>query len=146
METTQIILIVVIAVLLIAYPIIMVFRNKKENQKMQEQTNSIKRGDRVLTTSGIYGTVVDMQLEDERKVVTLETGTEKNKGYITIDAYAIYRVLKDDEEKEEPKKVEEKQPAQEEKQQEEKQQEKEVETLQEENKEETTKSAEEDKK
>ena len=64
---------------------------------MQEQTNSLKRGDKVLTTSGVYGTIVDLHLEENKKIVTIETGTEKNKGYISVDAYAIYTIFKEEE-------------------------------------------------
>ena len=96
MDATQIILIVFIALLIIIYPILISTRNKKENQRMQEQTNSLKRGDKVLTTSGVYGTIVDLQLDDDRKIVTIETGTEKNKGYISVDAYAIYTIFKEE--------------------------------------------------
>ena len=96
MDATQIILIVFIALLIIIYPILISTRNKKENQRMQEQTNSLKRGDKVLTTSGVYGTIVDLQLDDDKKIVTIETGTEKNKGYISVDAYAIYTIFKEE--------------------------------------------------
>ncbi len=96
MDTTQIILIVFIVLLIIIYPIMMYFKNKKEKERMHEQTNSLKRGDKVLTTSGIYGTIVDLHLTDEKKVVTIETGTDKKKGYISVDAYAIYQIFRDE--------------------------------------------------
>lgn len=115
MDTTQIILIVVIALLIIVYPIMITVRNRKENQRMSEQTNSLKRGDKVLTTSGVYGTIVDLQLEQDKKIVTIETGTDKKKGYISVDAYSIYTVIKDEdatqpqqEENKEPENKEEK--------------------------------------
>ncbi len=103
MDATQIILIVFIVLLIIIYPIMISTRNKKENQRMQEQTNSLKRGDKVLTTSGVYGTIVDLQLEEDKKIVTIETGTEKKKGYISVDAYAIYTVFKDEKKSQENK-------------------------------------------
>ena len=96
MDPTQIILIVFILLLNILYPILISVRKKKERQKMQEQTNSLKRGDKVLTTSGVYGTIVDLHLEEDKKIVTIETGTDKKKGYISVDAYAIYTVFKDE--------------------------------------------------
>ncbi len=117
MDATQIILIVFIVLLIIIYPIIIATRNKKENQRMQEQTNSLKRGDKVLTTSGVYGTIVDLHLEGDKKIVTIETGTDKKLGYISVDAYAIYTIFKDEPEEnnktnsgenEEDKKVEDK--------------------------------------
>lgn len=63
---------------------------------MAEQTNSLKRGDKVLTTSGVYGKIVDIKLDGSAKQVTIETGTDKYKSFMTIDAYAIYQVIKDE--------------------------------------------------
>lgn len=108
MGVTQWILIGFIVLLVIAYPILVSSRNKKETQKMQEQTNSLKRGDRVLTTSGVYGTIVDLEMSDEKKIVTIETGSGKKKGYVAVDAYAIYTVFKDEPEKPAEEKKEEK--------------------------------------
>ena len=99
MEPTAIVLIVFVAVLLIAYPIMVYSRNKKENQRMQEQTNSLKRGDKVLTTSGVYGTIIDLHLEGDKKIVTLETGTDKKKGYLSVDSFAIYTIFREEDEK-----------------------------------------------
>ena len=95
LDTTQIILICLIAVLLIAYPIIMFTKNKKENQKIAERTNSLKKGDKVLTTSGVYCKIIDIRLEGNSKQITIETGTGNYKSYMTIDAYAIYSVISD---------------------------------------------------
>lgn len=96
LDVTQIVLIVLIALLVIAYPLLMIRRNKKENQRMTEQTNSLKRGDKILTTSGVYGKIVDIKLDGTAKQVTIETGTDKYKSYMTVDAYAIYQVIKDE--------------------------------------------------
>lgn len=111
------ILIGVVALLLIAMPIVMNARNKKETQKVQEQTNSLKVGDKVLTTSGVYGTITELKFSDSQKIVVIETGG-KTKSYMSVDAYAIYTVLKTDEElakeaeefrkQNEPAKIEEK--------------------------------------
>ena len=95
MDIAQIILIVVMGVLIISYPILVNSRDKKERQRLEEQTNSRKRGDKVMTTSGFVGTVVDLHQEGERTIVTLETGMGKNKGYMSIDALAIHCVLDD---------------------------------------------------
>lgn len=96
MDATQIILIVFIVLLIIIYPILVSSKNKKENQRMQEQTNSLKRGDKVLTASGVYGTIVDLHREGDKTIVTIETGVDKTKGYMSVDAYAIYTVFKDE--------------------------------------------------
>lgn len=110
----------VVVLLLLVMFIMMNARNKKESQKVQEQTNSLKVGDKVLTTSGVYGTITEIKFDDTRKMVVLETGG-KIKSYMSVDAYAIYTVFKSDaelareaaakaeaEKKEEPKAVEEK--------------------------------------
>ena len=95
MEVSQIILICFIVLLIIMYPVMMYTRNKKENLRMQEQTNSLKIGDKILTTNGIYGTIVGIRDEFDRKVVTIETGDENNKGYVSVDAFAIYKIFED---------------------------------------------------
>lgn len=103
------ILIGVVVLMLIALPIMMNARNKRETQKIQEQTNSLKVGDKILTTSGVYGTIVELKFDDTQKIIVIETGG-KNKSYMAIDAYAVYTVFKNDVEvKAEEKAVEEKQ-------------------------------------
>ncbi len=92
-STLSWILIGVVVLILIAMPILMNARNKKDTQKIQEQTNSLKVGDKVLTTSGVYGTITELKFDDAQKVVVLETGG-KTKSYMSVDAYAIYTVFK----------------------------------------------------
>jgi len=108
MTVGQWILIGLVVVLIVAYPFIMRGKNKKEQERLIEQTNSLKRGDKILTTSGVYGTVVEVREEDGAKKVVIETGSAQYKSYMSIDAYAIYTVLKDEKKVEEVKKVEEK--------------------------------------
>lgn len=108
MTVMQWVLIGLVVVLIVAYPFIMRGRNKKEQERLIEQTNSLKRGDKILTTSGVYGTVIEVREEDGAKKVVIETGNAQYKSYMSIDAYAVYTVLKDEKKVEEPKKVEEK--------------------------------------
>ena len=108
MTTEQWILIALVLVLIIAYPILMSRRNKKENQRLIEQTNSLKRGDKILTTSGVYGTILEVREEDGARKVVIETGNAQYKSYMTVDAYAIYTVLKDEKQVAQDKAVEEK--------------------------------------
>ena len=108
MTTEQWILIALVLVLVIAYPILMTRRNKKENQRLIEQTNSLKRGDKILTTSGVYGTILEVREEDGARKVVIETGNAQYKSYMTVDAYAIYTVLKEEKPAVEEKPVEEK--------------------------------------
>ena len=96
-DVVNYILIGIVVLMLIALPIMMNQKNKRETQKIQEQTNSLKVGDKVLTTSGVYGTIKELKLDDAQKLVVIETGG-KTKSYMTVDAYAIYTVFKSEEE------------------------------------------------
>lgn len=109
MGATQIILLCTIVVLVIMYPILTRVRNKKDIERLQEQTDSLKKGVKVLTTSGVYGTVVEVRQENERTIVVIETGSKDKKGYMAIEAFAIYTVF--EEEKPVEKKVDEIKPA-----------------------------------
>ena len=60
-QASQWILLGVIVLLIICYPIFMILRNKKEQQKVSELNQSIKVGKDILTSSGVYGTVVDIR-------------------------------------------------------------------------------------
>jgi len=99
------VLIGVVALLLIAMPILMNARNKRESQRVQEQTNSLKVGDQILTTSGVYGKITEIKFDDTQKTIVIETGG-KTKSYLTVDAYAVYQVISQGE----GEKKEEKQP------------------------------------
>ena len=91
------VLIGIVVLMSIALPLTMNSKNKKETQKIQEQTNSLKVGDKVLTTSGVYGTITELKFDETQKLVVIETGG-KEKSYLTVDAYAIYTVFKSEEE------------------------------------------------
>ncbi len=114
MGVAQWVLIGVVVLLLIAYPLLMSRKNKQANEKMIEQTNSLKRGDEILTTSGVYGKILEVKQDGEAKKVVIETGSGKNVSYMTIDAYSIYTVfgkeppVKVEDKKEESKKIEDK--------------------------------------
>ena len=98
MNVTQYVLIGLIVVLLIVYPILISSKNKKQAQQLQEQINSLKKGDKVLTTSGVYGVVVELNFTESSKIVVLETGSDQNKGYMSVDAYAIYTIIREESE------------------------------------------------
>ena len=86
-----------LVVLLLVMFVMMNARNKKESQRVQEQTNSLKVGDKIMTTSGVYGTITEVNFDDTKKTIVIETGG-KTKSFMTIDAYAVYTIFKSDEE------------------------------------------------
>lgn len=94
-SATQWVLLGLILVLIILYPVFMVFKNKKEKEKFQELSSSIKVGEKVLTSSGVYGEIVSITDDKQGKLVVLKTGDEAHTGYVTVDVLAIYTVFRE---------------------------------------------------
>ena len=61
---------------------------KKERQKRQNMYASIKVGDQVMTTAGIYGTVVEMDRDEKRPTVTIRID-EKTNSKMRVSLYGI---------------------------------------------------------
>ena len=94
---TSYVIVGVLVLLLLVMFVMMNARNKKESQRVQEQTNSLKVGDKIMTTSGVYGTITEINFDDTKKTIVIETGG-RTKSFMTIDAYAVYTIFKSDEE------------------------------------------------
>lgn len=74
---------------------LLLFRPERERmRKQQELLTALKKNDRVVTSSGIYGTVANVEREAER--VTLRVDDAANVK-ITVTLSSIARVLRDGE-------------------------------------------------
>lgn len=82
----------VLLVLVIGIFILNYFKSKKAKENMQQVINQLKVGDNVKTYSGFYGKIVEITETTDGKVAVLQTGTEGNYGYISIDMNAIYAI------------------------------------------------------
>lgn len=100
----EIILVVVLIVLLVALFVISSMKKKKFNAEMGQMREELKKGDKVMTDSGIVGEVVDSYVEEEYKYFVLKSGKGENSGFFTVHANAIYYVF-GKEQKAETKKV-----------------------------------------
>lgn len=60
----------------------------KERKKMEEMRKALKKGDKIITTAGIIGTVTS--IEDNSNIITVRTGSTT---FIDFDKSAIVRVL-----------------------------------------------------
>lgn len=60
----------------------------KERKKMDEMRKALKKGDRVMTSAGILGTVTN--IDETRTTVTVRTGSTT---FIDFDKQAILRVI-----------------------------------------------------
>ena len=72
--TSWVILIVVYAVIFGGFYMIFMRPQKKEQQRVSSLLSSMEVGDSVVTTSGFYGTLIDITEED----VIVEFGNNKN--------------------------------------------------------------------
>lgn len=97
-SATQWILLGLILVLIILYPIFTVFKNRKEKEKFDELATALKIGEKVMTSSGLYGEIVAITPQAQGKLITLKTGDEDHVGYVGVDIYAIYTVFKPEQE------------------------------------------------
>lgn len=89
----EIILCVILIVLLVALFVISGMKKKKFNAEMGQMREELKKGDKVMTDSGIVGEVVDSYVEEEYKYFVLKSGKGDNTGYFTVHANAIYYVF-----------------------------------------------------
>ncbi len=70
----------------------------KERKKMEEMRKALKKGDKVITTAGIIGTITT--IEDNSNIITVRTGSTT---FIDFDKSAIVRVMNAEEKTEEKK-------------------------------------------
>lgn len=88
----EIIIVVILIVLVVALFGVSYVRKKKYNTELGAMREELKKGDKVLTDSGIVGEVVDSFTEDEYKYFVLKSGKGEHVGYYTVHANAIYYV------------------------------------------------------
>ena len=92
-DVSQWVLFGILVLVIVLAPLFMSMRNKKEMAKAQEVMDSLKQGDKILTSAGVIGTIVSINENDGYKTVTIETGDDNHKGYMTLDIQAIYMNL-----------------------------------------------------
>lgn len=82
----------ILLVLCVVFFVVYYFRNKKYQQNAETMSNNLKKGDKVKTYSGVYGTIIEIVQTDDGKVVTIETGNDKHKSYVSYDIRAVYAI------------------------------------------------------
>lgn len=94
-SASQWIVLSLILALIVLYPFFVAFKNRKERERFEQITGSLKVGDKVITSSGIVGEIVAISEEPTGKMFTLKTGDDNHVGYIKIDILAVYNVIGD---------------------------------------------------
>ncbi len=79
-------------VALIAYMVVMIVMRKKSDNKVVDLQNSLKVGDKVVTSSGIYGEIISMQETTVGKIAVIKTGEGKDASFITVHSSVIYGI------------------------------------------------------
>lgn len=72
--------------------LMMIRPQKKEQQKRQLMFQSIKSGDQVMTTAGIYGTVVEVNRDGKRPTAVIRID-EKTNAKMRISLYGIMELF-----------------------------------------------------
>ena len=89
-NTMNIILLVVMGVLLVAYFFYSSYKRKKDYSEAQKAIDELKVGDKIVTTSGMFGTIKGITETTFGKVFLIESGEGKNVSYFNIGANAIW--------------------------------------------------------
>lgn len=76
-------------VIFVGYVGFMFFKNKKDSEAINGFQTSLKQGDKVVTGSGIYGTVEKIVDTTDGKVVTLKISEN---AFIDVNIGAIYNI------------------------------------------------------
>jgi preprotein translocase subunit YajC len=84
-------MIILLVVMVLAFYFLIMRPQRKRQQQQQEMQKKLEPGTRVMTTTGIYGTIV---ASGDRQLV-IQTSPE---GQLTVLKQAVARVVKDDEE------------------------------------------------
>lgn len=89
-ETSQIFLYVVIALLVVAMIVVPMFTNRKKQKEVNDMYDSLSVGDEIMTIGGIMGTIVELKThESGEKLMVIETGEGKDKATMTFTIQAL---------------------------------------------------------
>ncbi len=94
LESTQIIMIVLVVALVLVLVIMPIFTNKKRQNSVNQLHSSLKPGDKIMTIGGIIGTVLAVnQTSPVDKEIVIETGVGEKMTTMVLDIKALYQVL-----------------------------------------------------
>ncbi|MBE7076737.1 MAG: preprotein translocase subunit YajC [Clostridiales bacterium] len=92
-KSGELIVIAILLILVVGLFVMSYMKRKKYNQELGAMRQELKKGDKVMTDSGVVGEVVETYTEEEYTYVVLKSGKDKNVGYFTVHANAIYYVF-----------------------------------------------------
>ena len=87
------ILMVAILLFLVVLMVLGYMKRRKFNTQLQNLRDGIKKGDKVMTDTGVVGEIVEISTEGEHKYFVIKSGTDKKFGYVKVHANAVYYVF-----------------------------------------------------
>ena len=93
------VILIILVVLVVALFVVSYMKKKKYNTELGEMRAELKVGDKVMTDTGVVGTVVDSYEEEGYKYFVLKSGKGNNVGCFSVHANAIYYVFGKEEKK-----------------------------------------------
>ena len=87
------VLMLAILAFLVVLMVLGYMKRRKFNTQLQDLRDNIKKGDKVMTDTGVVGEIVEITTEGEHKYFVIKSGTDKNFGFVKVHANAIYYVF-----------------------------------------------------
>ena len=84
--------VILLIVALVAMLIMSYISSKKNNEARNQMANKLEKGVKVITQSGIYGTIESITETTDGKVVVISTGEGDKKSYMQIHINAIANI------------------------------------------------------
>lgn len=82
-------MLLVLVVVLGFFVVTTFLKTRKEANARNDLMSSVKKGTKIVTTAGVYGTVESIEETTDGKVVTIKTGSSKSPCTMTIHMNAI---------------------------------------------------------
>lgn len=98
----NLILLIVVVVLLVGMIVFSYMRKRKYNNELGQMRKDLKIGDKVMTDTGVVGTLVDTYEEEGYQYFVLKSGAGNHYGYFAVHANAIYYVFGKDKAEKKP--------------------------------------------
>ena len=93
------VLMLAILAFLVVLMVLGYMKRRKFNTQLQDLRDNIKKGDKVMTDTGVVGEIAEVETEGEHKYFVIKSGTDDKFGYVKVHANAIYYVFNNEEPK-----------------------------------------------
>ena len=94
MQSSTIVMLVLLAVMVIVLIVLPMFTNSRRNKAINDLHSSLRAGDVIKTVGGIVGTILEIkEVGPLDKEMVIETGVDDKKCTMVFDIQAVYQVI-----------------------------------------------------